>query len=210
MFQSRTRPLFAATLRRFKSGLPVSVDEFPYKRLSRKHVNRMVSQLDSTRLPLRSFFAQHMPLMPFAKPAARETDEERTQWVEVPAQTLHSARPGFGQHAHHTAPHVVPEAVARHLGPFDRRALLRDGRSPQREARPDVQSVMQKLPALMEYLQQHHMHADGEIHIIPLSLNKLDEIDATSVLRKRRLKMNKHKYKKRIKKQRLKRRGEEK
>ena len=192
---ARNIKLAPLTTRRFKSWPHIRVDEFPYKRLNQKNLNDITS-LDSNALPLKSFFAQHMPLMPFPKPAK---EQDRTRWVEVNS----NSRNLFGHHntlyGNHLLSHLVPEDVARNIGPFNKTAIRVHGRRPERE-----QSPPSKFPTLIEYLQKSLNH-DGEIHIIPLQMNKAD-IQATSVQRKRKLKMNRHKYRKRLKEQRTKRR----
>lgn len=210
MFPLRTKTLYAHTIKRLKSNLPLRVDEFPYKRLRPQHAHRICADLENQQLPLKTFFSQHLPLRPFDKPApiTHAHADMPTRWIEAPPQHIQSARPGFmDANANHNETNlIVPEPVLRQTGPFDRRLLLNNGRVPHRSVADPSSMLQQRLPALMEYLQRN-LNTDGEIHIIPLGLNKLEDIEATSVLRKRKLKMNKHKYKKRMRRERMKRRG---
>lgn len=241
------RPVFAHGVvpkvgLRFKSEPSRHIDDFPYKHLDQRDVNHMSAEMESTgRLPLRSFFAQHRPLMPFARPVQphQNINEDTTRWVHVP---VNPGRPIFMSEDVGSGWNVIPENVAHQLGPFDREMMMNQKRTqskapsgisssgmspqsiysgaPRSRSEPysmnptHVQSMLNKqFPILMQHLQKM-ANNDGEVHFIPLNLERSEQeqsyydegVDATSVQRKRKLKMNRHKYRKRLKEQRTKRR----
>lgn len=216
-----------------KSESRQQLEQFPYQHLKHRDASHMSAEMESTaRLPLRTFFAQHRPLMPYSKPgiglegpASEEADH--TRWVHV--QTTNGRFPLFTP-GEGPLWNIIPEGVAKQLGPFNREALMQtklvefrkslevksfDSYShvePEALTPTELQSVLsRKFPILMQHLQKM-AGANGEVKVIPLSVEQVgsspdgDEIEATSVRRKRKLKMNRHKYRKRLKEQRTKRR----
>lgn len=215
-----------------KSESSQRLEQFPYQHLKHRDASHMSAEMESTaRLPLRSFFAQHRPLMPYSKPGAGHdgpTMEEAdcTRWVHV--QTTNGRHPLFTP-GEGPLWNIVPECVAKQLGPFNKEALikaktlgfrrrpevpldLRSNFEPEVLSTIEMQSVLsKKFPILMQHLQKL-AGTNGEVKVIPLSVERLGGIpdeelmEATSVRRKRKLKMNRHKYRKRLKEQRTKRR----
>lgn len=207
------------------------VDDFPYKSLKYVDASHMSAEMESTtKLPLRSFFAQHRPLMPFGRPATeKDLPVDDKHWVHIPVNNgrfpifMSDDRPMW---------YMLPEDIARRMGPFNRDAVMsakwNDFKNNSRDsgssaASPynahgsplsasEVQHVLSKrFPILMEHLQKM-TGGDGEVRVIPLSVERVSDeeypesMEATSVRRKRKLKMNRHKYRKRLKEQRTKRR----
>lgn len=217
---------------RYKSESTRNVDDFPYQYLKRHDASHMSAKMESTtRLPLRSFFAQHRPLMPFGRPVSEDpqnpADSGVKHWVHVPVDNgrfpifMADDRPMW---------YMLPEDIARKMGPFNRDAVMstkwhdfqkkndanmvessfNSQKGPMTPS--EMQYVLQqRFPILMEHLQKM-TGGDGELRVIPLSVEKVgddlfpESMEATSVRRKRKLKMNRHKYRKRLKEQRTKRR----
>lgn len=199
----------------------IQKDEFPYARLSDYQFERWSDQINEDQLPLRAFFAQHRPLM-HMKPMPEQYEEPKDLvYVHVwqpRKHLLHDA--GFGP---------VPKPIAQDMGPFNIGSIVGQGDIARESWRPtiaeraDTARMQVTLDLIGSLLSRHNngkknatvMPSPGSLIHFPIIYGQpyvdmgdgtYQEIGATSVRRKRKLKMNRHKYRKRLKVQRTKRR----
>lgn len=213
-----------------KSGFAESVEKkFPYTKLTDNHFHQM-SQETINDLPLQAFFAGHRPLM-LMDPniGSRKSPEEASRdsdWVTLPASSP-------VQEADRV---LLPLSIINSMGPFDSKnisshssrsntmgesmkntSLVGYGYSNWRDDESDTTVIFAKtqgnnatikdVVTLLNDRVDSDFKNNGTYDNAGNYWVDANEIEATSVKRKRRLKMNRHKLKKRRRAQRaLKRR----
>lgn len=199
-------------------------DDFPYSRITPDQFARWSDELSETgNLPSRALFAGHMPLMPMSR-SPTESQEGSVGMRDV--MFVHVWQPRtkmFGD----TGLRSVPHQVAIDMGPFDVSESLKlksdqnltpssllSSSTPQLVGEPLPPHIAKTLSLLGAIVGKPTEGAGGLIHIpivngqplVEVDDDSMADVEATSVRRKRKLKMNRHKYRKRLKEQRTQRR----
>lgn len=174
-------------------------------------------QVSGQSLPLKTFLTQHRPLMAVPLHIA---PQQIPRGAQNPRDVMFVGawRPKsniFSEQGYQS----VPLQIAQELGPFE----VSSAGAPKETAREmPVQisrdemprNVVESVGVLGQFLREYNSQGGSEGAMMHLPLHEgrayLEfeggEVDATSVRRKRKLKMNRHKYRKRLKEQRTLRR----
>lgn len=194
-------------------------DDFPFSKITDTQFEQWDNQLRESPLALKAFFAQHRPLMTMQPEPQNSTDIRDVMFVHVwqpKGVSLHEA--GF---------QVVPQEIASEVGPFHvaQAANQKNSTAPAPAAAPlhsqvsmtrgrgdQVHTIQETIGLIGSILDRYNNQGKGRLVQVPmLDVDVVEElaeedVDATSVRRKRKLKMNRHKYRKRLKAQRSQRR----
>lgn len=192
-------------------------DDFPFSRIPDTQFQQWDNQLRESPLALKAFFAQHRPLMTMQPEPQNSTDARDVMFVHVWQPK--------GVSLHETGFQAVPQEIASEMGPFHVARAARHPAYPQMapasipnhpaqvKGRDQVHTIQETIGLIGSILDRYNNQGKGRLMHMPLldvdvveDIYDNEEVDATSVRRKRKLKMNRHKYRKRLKAQRTQRR----
>lgn len=194
-------------------------DDFPFSKITDTQFQQWDNQLRESPLALKAFFAQHRPLMTMQPEPQNSTDIRDVMFVHVWQPK--------GVSLHETGFQVVPQEIASEMGPFhvaqaaNQKTVVPSTPAPMplqtqvsmtRGRGDQVHTIQETIGLIGSILDRYNNQGKGRLVQVPmLDVDVVEEfdaedVDATSVRRKRKLKMNRHKYRKRLKAQRTQRR----
>jgi hypothetical protein len=205
---------------------------FPFSNLSERQFQQWSDEIREHELPLQAFFARHRPLLlmdPDIKSTRQQAEEVRNVQVWTPSTNLFEAMVNSNGARSNGNTEVVSARIARELGPFDAESetvslngdstktptnkvtgcTVLNLKDADRENSETTTVIFARttndespLQAVISFLNDNVPDSYSSSTVVHEDFADEHGISATSVKRKRKLKMNRHKYRKRMKAQR--------